>query len=119
MSKRFLSMTRAFVIGLVTIGFSTAALGADSDWIMQPMSPDLDDTPSLQRGANLYVNFCLGCHSLEHQRYERTADDLGEIPHELMVANVIHTGQKIGEHIQSAMSEEDAKAWFGGRRRQI
>ena len=113
MSKRFLSMTRAFVIGLVTIGFSTAALGADSDWIMQPMSPDLGDTPSLQRGANLYVNFCLGCHSLEHQRYERTADDLGEIPHELMVANVIHTGQKIGEHIQSAMSEEDAKAWFG------
>lgn len=113
MSKRFLSMTRAFTIGLVTIGLGTAAFAADSDWIMQPMSPDLDDTPSLQRGANLYVNFCLGCHSLEHQRYERTADDLGEIPHELMVANVIHTGQKIGEHIQTAMSEDDAKAWFG------
>lgn len=113
MSKRVLSMTRAFAIGLLTIGFGTYALAADSDWIMQPMSPDLDDTPSLQRGANLYVNFCLGCHSLEHQRYERTADDLGEIPHELMVANVIHTGQKIGEHIQTAMSKEDAKAWFG------
>jgi len=106
-------MSRALSIGLLTIGFVTPLLAADSDWIMQPMSPDLNDTPSLQRGANLYVNFCLGCHSLEHQRYERTADDLGEIPHELMVANVIHTGQKIGEHIQSAMSKEDAKAWFG------
>lgn len=113
MSKRLLSMTRAIAIGLVTIGFGISTLAADSDWIMQPMSPDLDDTPSLQRGANLYVNFCLGCHSLEHQRYERTADDLGEIPHELMVANVIHTGQKIGEHIQTAMSKDDAKAWFG------
>ena len=80
---------------------------------MLPMSPYLEDTPSLQRGANLYVNFCLGCHSLEHQRYERTADDLGRIPHELMVSNVIFTGQKIGERIKSSISQEDAKAWFG------
>ncbi|MCY4128698.1 MAG: cytochrome c1 [Gammaproteobacteria bacterium] len=113
MSEPILSMTRAVAIGLLTIGIGTHTLAADSDWIMQSMSPDLDDIPSLQRGANLYVNFCLGCHSLEHQRYERTADDLGEIPHELMVANVIHTGQKIGEHIQTAMSKEDAKGWFG------
>ncbi|MYD42369.1 MAG: cytochrome c1 [Gammaproteobacteria bacterium] len=93
--------------------FGVSALAADTDWIMKPMAPNLDDTASLQRGANLYVNFCLGCHSLKHQRYERTADDLGSIPHELMESNVIFTDQKIGEHIESSMSEEDAKGWFG------
>ncbi len=113
MSKRFFRMIRIFTIGIVLFGFSVTSMAADSDWIMQPMSPDLNNTASLQRGANLYVNFCLGCHSLEHQRYERTADDLGAIPHELMEANVIHTGQKIGEHIQTSMSKDDAKAWFG------
>ena len=113
MSNRLLTMIRVFTLGVLTLGIGTPILAADSDWIMKPMSPDLDNTPSLQRGANLYVNFCLGCHSLEHQRYERTADDLGAIPHELMEANVIHTGQKIGEHMQSSMSKEDAKAWFG------
>lgn len=86
---------------------------AETDWIMAPMEPNLDDKASLQRGANLYVNFCLGCHSLEHQRYERTADDLGAIPHSLAESNLIFTGQKIGEHIQTSMSAEDAKTWFG------
>lgn len=113
MSKGLLRLFRAATVGLLILAVNGSIIGADSDWIMQPMSPELSDTPSLQRGANLYVNFCLGCHSLEHQRYERTADDLGAIPHELMEANVIHTGQKIGEHMQTAMSEEDAKAWFG------
>ena len=113
MSKRLLNVIRVISLGVLTLGIGAPILSADSDWIMKPMSPDLNNKASLQRGANLYVNFCLGCHSLEHQRYERTADDLGPIPHELMVANVIHTGQKIGEHMQSSMSKEDAKAWFG------
>lgn len=77
------------------------------------MNPDLSDEASLQRGANLYVNFCLGCHSLQYQRYERTADDLGAIPHELVTSNLIFTDQKIGEQMHSSMSEEDSKAWFG------
>ena len=99
------------VAGLLTLSFFSYA--ADTDWIMKPMEPDLDDTASLQRGVNLYVNFCLGCHSLEYQRYERTADDLGSIPHELAVSNLIFTGQKIGETFKTSMSSDDAKAWFG------
>ena len=83
-----------------------------TDWKMQPMEPNLDDKPSLQRGLQLYVNYCFGCHSLKFQRYERTADDL-EIPHDIMVDNVIFTGQKIGGQMQTAMSTEAAKAWFG------
>ncbi len=84
-----------------------------TDWHMEPMKPNLQDLPSLQNGWRLYVNYCLGCHSLQYQRYERTADDLG-VPHDIVLDELIFTGQKIGEHMTSAMSPELAKQWFGG-----
>ena len=80
---------------------------------MEPMKPDSKDVESLQRGLALYANFCIGCHSLQYQRYERTAQDLGDIPEELMVENIIFTGQPFGDYMTTSMSEEDATNWFG------
>lgn len=73
---------------------------------------DFDNKESLQRGLKYYANYCLGCHALEYSRYERVADDLG-IPHEVMLENVVFTGQKIGELMGNAMPDAEAKAWFG------
>lgn len=92
--------------------FSGAALAAtDIEWDMEPMEPNFEDKPSLQRGARLYVSYCLGCHSLKFQRYERTADDL-EVPHEVFQENLIFTGQPIGALMETAMPEQ-SKNWFG------
>ena len=38
---------------------------------------DVSDQESLQRGARIFVNYCLSCHSAQYQRYNRTARDLG------------------------------------------
>ena len=100
-------------LGVLFLCLASGSFGADQDWPMESFSPDEEDTESLQRGANLFVNFCLGCHSLQYQRYERVAMDLGEIDPEIVTEYLIHTDQKIGEHMKSAMSEEDAKKWFG------
>lgn len=89
-----------------------ALAASATTWPMEPMEPNLRDLPSLQNGWRLYVNYCLGCHSLGYQRYERTADDLG-VPHDIVLDQLIFTGQKIGEHMTSAMQPELAKAWFG------
>ncbi len=86
---------------------------AATGWPMQAMEPDLRDLPSLQRGLSLYTNYCLGCHSLRFQRYERTADDLG-IPHDVALETVVFTGQKIGELMTTAMDTDQARNWFGG-----
>ena len=38
---------------------------------------DLDNKESLQRGAKLFINYCLSCHSAGYMRYNRMAEDLG------------------------------------------
>lgn len=83
-----------------------------TDWPMEDFDGDLENLPSLQNGFRLYMNYCIGCHSLKFQRYERTADDL-QIPHELALENLVFTGQKIGELMTSAMDPDKAKSWFG------
>ena len=89
------------------------ALGASAtSYPMEPMDPDLENLPSLQNGLKLYVNYCIGCHSLKFQRYERTADDLG-VPHDVALEQIVFTGQKIGGLMESAMDPESAKKWFG------
>ena len=37
---------------------------------------EANDLVSLQSGARLYVNYCLGCHSAKYVRYNRLAADL-------------------------------------------
>lgn len=73
---------------------------------------NLQDRESLQRGAQLYVNHCLGCHSLKYLRYERIADDL-KIDHDIIKDQLILDGSKIGDPVLSAMAAEDAEKWFG------
>lgn len=77
------------------------------------MDPNLDDQASLQRGLGTFMNYCHGCHSLQYQRYVRTADDLG-IPHDLMIEHVLFDpAASIGDLMDNAMSEDSAKLWFG------
>jgi cytochrome c1 len=109
--RRWLTGVVALVPGLLLL--PGLAAGAASSYPMEPMKPNLQDLPSLQNGLRLYVNYCLGCHSLQFQRYERTADDLG-IPHDIALEQVVFTGQAIGGHMVSAMDREAAKNWFGG-----
>ncbi len=79
---------------------------------MESIDPDGKDIPSLQNGMKIYTNYCLGCHSMRFQRYERTVDDL-MIPHNIALEQVVFTGQKIGELMVNGMNLESAKKWFG------
>jgi ubiquinol-cytochrome c reductase cytochrome b subunit len=71
------------------------------------------DKPSLQRGAKLYMNYCMGCHSLQYSRYNRVAEDLG-IPVDLFEANLMFDPNvKIGSLMTNAMDKGHAEDWFG------
>ncbi len=73
---------------------------------------DVDNKASLQRGARNYMNYCAGCHSLKHLRYNRLGKDLG-IPEDMLKANLMFTSDKVGDPILSSMSPADAEKWFG------
>ena len=73
---------------------------------------DASDIASLQRGAQIYMNYCLGCHSLKYARYKRVSEDL-EIPLEMFQANLIFGDQKLGDLINIGMQSKESKEWFG------
>ncbi|QBG36805.1 cytochrome c1 [Litorilituus sediminis] len=73
---------------------------------------DLADKESLKRGFKTYINYCLGCHQLQYQRYNRTFADLG-ISEEEGKAEYMYTGEKVGDHITNTMPAKEAAAWFG------
>ena len=93
------------------------AVGAESEYACGTIECDtfeanLDDKASLQSGLNTYMNYCMGCHSLEYSRYIRVADDLG-IPHDIMEQNIIYDDAGIGSLMGNAMPKPLAKKWFG------
>ncbi len=61
-------------------------------------SPQIDTSKKkvLQRGAKAYVNYCMGCHTADYQRYSRLAKDLG-LSEDDVVNNLIFTTDKAGE----------------------
>ena len=85
---------------------------ASGDVQLDKHMTDLRDTASLQLGAKTYMNYCMGCHSLEHARYNRVAKDLG-IPDDLMQENLVFADKKLGDLMTNAMREDDSKRWFG------
>ena len=91
---------------------SLAANASEGQPPIQSVDIDVFDRDSVRRGAEFYVNYCQGCHSLKHIRYSRLAKDYG-IPDELMKSNFLLGERKMHETLQSAMTTEDSEQWFG------
>ena len=87
-------------------------LAAGEHGHMAEANIDPNNIQSLQRGARLFVNYCLSCHSASLMRYERMGKDLG-ISEQLVSENLMFTGGKVGELMTVATAPADAKEWFG------
>jgi ubiquinol-cytochrome c reductase cytochrome c1 subunit len=88
------------------------AMAAGSTYPLDDVDIDLTDKASLQRGAQTFMNYCLGCHQMQYQRYQRTFNDLG-IPEDLGVQYLQFTGEKVSDYITTPMPAEDSAGWFG------
>jgi len=69
------------------------------------------DNASLQRGAAIFVNYCLNCHSAQLMRYSRLKDI--RLTQDQIKNNLILTNAKIADTMSITMSRSDAKAWLG------
>ncbi|PKO25861.1 MAG: cytochrome c1 [Betaproteobacteria bacterium HGW-Betaproteobacteria-8] len=73
---------------------------------------NLNNHESLQRGAKLFVNYCLNCHSANYMRYNRLVD-IG-LTEDQIKNNLLMASEKVGDTMKVSMSKVDAKVWFGG-----
>lgn len=76
-----------------------------------PADVNPNDRVSLQRGAHVYVNYCMGCHSLAYMRYSGL-QEFGLSERQIR-DNLIFTGAKVGELMKIGMDPRDSKEWFG------
>ena len=109
MMKYFLS-SFVLVFGLL-VGVMPAHAAAGEPALMRS-GASVRDQASLQRGARLFFNYCVGCHSLKYMRYSRMAGDLGLTESDVM-QNLNFTGAKFQDPIISHMPPELATTWFG------
>lgn len=109
-------VTLIALLALPTMGMSS------SGGTLYQADVNLDNTASLQRGAKIFVNYCMGCHSAAFMRYNRMGKDLG-LTDDMLTENLIFTADfsknpqgdkdKVGSLMKIAMKPEDAKKWFG------
>jgi ubiquinol-cytochrome c reductase cytochrome c1 subunit len=103
------------VLGVVALligaGTAQAAGGHSASW-QRPAENEVSNLASLQRGANNFMAYCSGCHSLRYVRFSRVAEDL-KISDELRDQYLVKPGAKFTDYIVSSMPEKDATEWFG------
>ena len=122
--KRFASLVLIALSLVLGAAAAQASTGPDAE--MEPVVVDPRDTESLQRGARLFVNYCLNCHSAKYMRYNRLTDIglseqqiaenmlfTGRFEHDEEAGSVQYAPAKIGDTMQVAFRAQDAKTWFG------
>jgi len=101
------------LIGAATFALMVSPAHADENFPLDRAPDNADNFASLQRGAQLFVNYCLNCHSANLMRYNRL-QDLG-ISQKEIEKNLLFTTDKVGNTMSVAMRPDDAKAWFGAQ----
>lgn len=70
------------------------------------------DFESLQRGAKLFTNYCLNCHSANYMRYNRL-QDIGLSEQQIKENFIFNPGTKVGDLMKVAMQPKDGQQWLG------
>jgi ubiquinol-cytochrome c reductase cytochrome c1 subunit len=99
-----------FILALLAAA-PLAVFAAEEGYLLDRSPHDPRDLVSLQAGARTYVNYCLGCHSLQFMRYDGLKE-LGLTEAQIR-DNLMFTADKVGEPIKIAFNPKDAKSWFG------
>jgi len=107
-----MKMIKSFIL-ITLLMLSAAAQAAGGPGAkLDPVKVDLKDQKSLQRGARIFINYCVSCHSASFVRYNRIGRDLG-IPDEVVKKQFLFAADRIGDPMLAVMPRSDAKKWFG------
>jgi len=95
-------------------------IGAATGGALQQSDVDISNKASLQRGAQVFFNYCASCHSAQYMRYSRLIPDLNLTEEQVQqnlnfLRDPLDATQplKIGELIRPSMSKAQGERWFG------
>ncbi len=104
---------RLRLVSLLAVFTALSVLSAHANTgVILDKAPDhRDDLPALQKGAQIFINNCLGCHAAASVRYSSLIN-LG-LTETQIKENLLFTGNKVSDLMINSMKKTDAKAWFG------
>src|SRR3569832_2255073 len=101
---------------LLLIAVPVIAFASEEGPSLDKAPVNLSDQASLQRGARMFVNYCLNCHSASSMRYSRM-EDLG-LTEDQIKENLMFAAEKPGETMTVGMDKKEAKNWLRSARPQ-
>ncbi len=103
---------KKFLYALLIAALPGLTVAAGGGFHLDKAPIDLHDQASLQRGAKLFANYCLSCHSAQYMRFNRMARDIG-LSDDQVKENLMFTTNKVGDPMKIAMPAGEAEKWFG------
>lgn len=110
MKKFIASLLVAASACLTAVAPAHASSGDSIAWDKFPVEK-LNDTAALQRGAKLFVNYCLNCHAAAFMRYNRLRD-IG-LTEQQIKDNLLFATDKVGDLMTVSLDARQAKDWLG------
>jgi ubiquinol-cytochrome c reductase cytochrome c1 subunit len=104
-------MKKLILTLIAALGIVTGAHAAEGGIAWDKAPNRTNDLASLQNGAKLFVNYCLGCHSAAFMRFNRL-QDIG-ISEQQIKDNLLFTTEKVGDVMKANIDPRQAKEWFG------
>lgn len=113
--KTLIATTFLAAAALFTVPAASAAGSSDG---LQKANVDVTNEASLQRGANLFMNYCIACHSTEYMRYNRVGRDIGLTEQQVEENFIFITDESgdpvgVGSLMTNAMGDDYGEEAFG------
>ncbi len=105
-------MKRQLIAALAALGIATSVAAGEGSMAWDKFPEErMTNVAALQSGAQLFVNYCLNCHSAGYMRFNRLGD-LGLTENQIK-SNLLFTTDKVGETMKVALDPKQATEWFG------
>ncbi len=97
---------------LLAVMTPVAGFAAGGGLDLEQARNDIGNVNSLQRGASLFMSYCLGCHSAKYVRYSRLQSDL-DLSQAQLEQYLMFAADKPHDTMTTAIPAADAATWFG------
>ena len=109
--KKFIASLLVAALACLTALTPAHAAGGAAVQLDKFPTEKLHDTAALQRGAQLFVNYCLNCHAAAFMRFNRL-QDIG-LTEQQIKDNLLFTTDKVGDLMNVSLNARQAKDWLG------